>query len=472
LVQTEIAVKFKTTLVLLAVFAALLAVVLVFESKGKKDAAVKEKEEKLVDLAAADIRKIELKKEDGTIVLQKDDKGEWRLTAPLEAKADATEADGLLSSFSSLRIDRVVEKEAKDLKTYEIPKEEVALWVKGQDAPLRVLFGMENPLDKSLFAKREDDPRVVLISSTLKSTLDKKVFDFREKDIFKFTASDVKTIRAKAKGVSWEAAREGDGWLLRSPVRALADKSKVDTLLDDLSAIKAKEFLSEDKQAADIKKLGLEKPDYEVALSMPAANKDVVFSLHKEGDRSYAMTSQSNKIIAFEGSLIADLEKKVDDLREKKVVAFYSWEATKVSLKKAGWEFAAAKEKIKDEDKWFLATAAKDAADGTKIEDFIRKIEGLEAAAFVDNPKSLAEYGLDRPLAEIRVWTKGNDGKVAETGLLVGKEDKDKKQVVVKNLKLDYLFRVDSSFLQDFPKEAKDWKAEPPKPEDTGDRKK
>ena len=178
--------KFKTTLVLTAAFAVLLAAVLIFESKGRRETAAKEKADSLVDVAAPDVQKMDLKKEDGTISFARDDKGAWRITAPLEARADASEAEGLLSSFASLRFERVVDKTPADLKTYEIPREEVALWVKGKDAPVRVLIGMENPLDKSLFAKRADDPRVVLLSSSLKSTLDKRVFDFREKNVFKF----------------------------------------------------------------------------------------------------------------------------------------------------------------------------------------------------------------------------------------------------------------------------------------------
>jgi len=465
-------VRFKTTLILLAVFAGLLVVVLLFESKGKREEAVKEKKQKLVDVAAADVERIEFKKEDGTISFRKDGKGAWRITAPLEANADGAEVDGLLSGFSSLRIERVVEKEAKDLKAYEIPGREIALWVKGRAVPVRILVGMENPLDKSLYAKREDDPRLVLLSSSLKTTLDKKVFDFREKDIFKFETADVKTVRVRAKDVSWEAVREADGWLLKSPVRALANKSKVDTLLESLSALKAKEFLSETKDPEDVRKLGLGKPEYEVTLTMPTAKKDIVFSLHKDGDKSSVMTSQSNKIIAFDGSLLADLEKKTDELREKKVAQFASWEANRISVKEGLFELSALKEKVKDEEKWLLGTKAKDVADGAKIEELIRKIGGLEATAFIDNPKSLSEFGLDKPTAEVTVWTKAHDGKVGETRLLIGKEDKNKKQVVVKNVRLDYLFRVDASFLQDLPKGTKDWKAEPANPPDAGDKKK
>lgn len=458
--------KPRVTLILLGVFAVLLAAVLFFESRGKKEAAVKEKEGYLVDVAAADIRKIEVKKEDGDIVLEKDDKGDWRVTAPLQAKADAAEANGLAESFGKLRIDRVVEKEAKDLKTYDIPKRQVLLWVKGKDAPVTVLVGMENPLDNALFAKRAGDPRVVLISSSLKSTLDKKLFDYREKDVFKFDTAEAKSVRVEAGKVTWWAVRADGGWRFEAPVKALAEKSKIDSLVDALSTLKAKEFVSEDKSPADVKKFGLEKPEFEVTLSLPAANKDIVFAVHKEGDKTYAMTSEANKIILFEGTLTTDLERKVEDLRDKKTSDFTSWEAAKVTVRNGAFTLTAAKEKVKDEETWVLQTPAKDPADGPKIDAFLRKIESLEAAGFVDNPGSPAGYGLDKPAAEIHVWTKDAEGKLKETALAVGKEDAAKKQVFVRNAKLDYLFLVDPAFLQDLPKDAKDWKPEPAKPEE------
>ncbi|MEN6312468.1 MAG: DUF4340 domain-containing protein, partial [Acidobacteriota bacterium] len=206
--------KLKTTLLLLAAFAALLAAVLLFESKDRKAAAVKEKEGKLVDVASADVRKIELKREDGTITLEKDARGAWRLTAPIEAGADAAEVEGLLSALSSLRFERVVETNAVDLKAYGIPGREVSLWLKDGREPLRILVGMENPLDQSFFAKRDGDPRLVLLAGSLRSALEKKLIDLRDKEIFKFEAVVVKSVRVKAGDVFWEAVREGDGWLL------------------------------------------------------------------------------------------------------------------------------------------------------------------------------------------------------------------------------------------------------------------
>jgi hypothetical protein len=456
-------VKFRTTLLLLAAFVVLLGIVLFFDTKGEKKRTAEEKTNTLISLNSADIRKASLVRDGEALTLERDEAGPWRLTSPLQAAADDAEAGGFVDSLVSLRVERVVEKEAKDLAAYEIPKVEVALWVKGKDAPVRLLVGMENPLDKTFFAKREDDPRIVLLASTLKTALEKKVFDFRQKDVFKFNAADVKDVRVRAKSQAWQARREETGWFLKAPVAALAAKGKVDSLLDSLSGLRAKAFVAEAKTAEVLKKFGLEKPEYEVVLSLPTANQEIVFSLHQEGEAFYATTSLSTKVIAFEGTLLADLDRKADAMRETKVADLYSWEADKVVLKKGGLELTAVKEKVGEEDKWLLDPATKEEADRTKVEDFLRKIEGLEAAAFIDNPGPPAAYGLDAG-TEVRIRTKDAQGKVKETVLLVGKEDAEKKQVVVKNAQLDYLFRVDSSFLQDLPKERKDWKTGPPKP--------
>jgi hypothetical protein len=230
-------VRFKTTLLLLAVFVGLLAVVLLFDSRSKKKEAAEEKTNTLINLASADVRKASLVRGTETLTFERDEGGPWRLTSPIQAAADEVEVNGLVDAFTSLRIARGVEKEAKDPAAYEIPKTTVSLWTKGQEAPLRLLVGMENPLDKSLFAKRDDDPRIVLLSSTLKMTLDKKVFDFRQKDVFKFTAADVKGIRVRAKDVAWQAVREESGWFLKTPVAALAAMGKIDSLLDSLSGL-------------------------------------------------------------------------------------------------------------------------------------------------------------------------------------------------------------------------------------------
>ena len=151
--------KIKTTLILIVVFSALLAFVFLSDirEKGKPEQA-----EKLVDLAADDVEKIIFKTEAETITFTKDDEGDWLITDPLKAKADKYEVDRIAGDFAALDIDRVVEEEPADLEKYGIPQKEISLFFKDKEAPVKILVGMENPLDKKFFAQKEGEPKVVL----------------------------------------------------------------------------------------------------------------------------------------------------------------------------------------------------------------------------------------------------------------------------------------------------------------------
>jgi len=382
---------------------------------------------------------------------------EWLITEPTEAKGDKYEIDRLADEFSDLRIERTADEEPEDLGKYEIPKKEISLWLKDKENPVKILIGMENPLDNTFFAKRDDETRVVLIPSHLKSLMDKSLFDFRQKDIFRFETDEVKSVKLKAKKTLWEASKKEEEWFFKKPVGALANTSKIDNILTSLSNLKAKEFVSEEKKKEDIKKYGLESPDYEITLTMPLENQEVTFSLHKEEDKLYATTSLSLKIVEAEDYILSDLEKEAEELREKEVANFYSWEVNRLHLKKGDIDWQLTKDK---EDNWHFESPIEEEANKSKIQTFIRKIENLEADEFIDPPFILKDYGLDNPQAEVKIWWEDDEGKVKEITVLIGSEDKEAKNVMVKNERFDYLFRVDSAFLEDFPKDIKDWKPE------------
>lgn len=453
--------KFGRTMALLGAFLILLAAVLFFDARGRKRSAVRDKEGRLVDLASADLVKMSLKGGGAVLTFERDAKGDWTITGPLETGADAAEVGGLADGFSNLRIERVVATAPADLSTYGIPEKEVSLWVKGKDKPVRILVGMENPIDKTLFAMRDDDPRVVLVASSLKAVLDKKLFDFRRKDVLAFDKAGVSAIKVRSGAASWAASKKDGDWHLESPVAALAERSRVESLIDTLAALRAREFVAERRTPEDVRASGLEMPEYEVSLSMPAANEAIVIGLHKDGDKVFAMSSLVDKIVLVENAILGDLDRKPDEYREKKVAVFDSWDADRIAVTARGVSVTAAKERSGDTDKWLLESEGRPEADAAKVETFLREIGGLEAAEFIDAPKSLAEYGLDSPRAEIRIRTKDAEGKVRESTVLVGAEEKAKKQVVVKNAVLGYLFRVEATFLQDIPTDLKDWMASP-----------
>lgn len=446
--------RFKTTFVIFIIFLILLVLVYFFEFTGKRES---DEEEKLLALSSEDIQKISFKKENGVITFQKEKEGEWLITEPLEAKADEYVVDRLADNFSDLKIERLVEEEPENLEKYKIPQKEILLWFKDQEEPVKILIGMENPLDKTFFAKRADETKVVLIPSHLKNMMEKSVFDFRQKDIFKFDTNEVKSIKLRAKKTQWEASKQGEEWFFKKPVKALAKTSKIDDILRSLSNLKANEFISEEKESTEITKYGLDRPEYDITLIMPLANKEIRFSFCKEEDKLIATTSHSSKIIAAEDALLSDLEKEAKELREKEVANFNSWEVNKIYVKMRELVVKAAEG---EEDKWYFESKERKEADRSKIQTFIRKIESLEAKEFIDSPSNIKDYGLETPQGEIKLWIKENEEKSKEITIHIGIEDKEAKTVVVRNPRFKYLFRVDSSFMEDFPKEIKDWEKE------------
>ena len=449
--------KFKKTIFLFLAFVVLLAFVLLFEEfkGGEKESD----EDKLVSLSSDDVQKIMLKRNGEIITFQKTVNGDegWVITEPIEAKADKYEVDRLADNFSDLRIERVVEEEPDDVEKYEIPKKEITLWLKDREKPVKILVGAENPLDNTLFAKREDETRVVLIPSYLKDTMEKSLFEFRQKDIFRFETVDVKSMTLRAKEIQWEAEKKEEEWFFEKPVKALAIENKISGIIDSLSGLIAKEFISEEKQKEDLEKFGLDKPDYEIALSIPVKSQELTFSLHKKDEKLYATTSLSSKIIETEAVILSELEEEVLELREKEVANFYSWEVNRLHLKMGELDWELSKD---EENNWHFESPVQEEADNNKIQTFIRQIESLEAEEFIDPPLNLKDYGLDQPWGEIKIYVKTDEEETKETTVLIGSEDKEAKKVVVKNAGLDYLFRLDSSFLEEFPKEIQDWKPE------------
>ncbi len=442
--------KFKTTVILFILFVVLFTFVYFFEFRG---AGQEDAEHKLVNLSSEDVEKIDFKKGEESIRFQRD-KENWLITEPLEAKGDKYEVNRLADDFSDLRIERVVEEEPLDLDKYGFPQAEVSLYYKGKEEPIKILIGMENPLDKTFFAKREDEQRVVLIPSLLKSLLEKSIFDFRQKDIFRFETDQAKNIKLKSKEIQWEAEKEGEDWFLRKPVNAMAKKSQINDILYALSNLKAKEFVSEDKKDKEINDFGLSSPDYEVSIALPLENLQMTFSLHKKEDTVYATSSLTSKIIQVEDSVLSDLEKKVEEVRDKKISEFFTWEVGRLQIRSGNVSLTLIKD---EEDNWHFEGAQREEADKEKVQSFLRKIEGLEAEEFVDPPLNLEDYGLEEPQSEVKIWVKEEEEKTREIFILIGSEDSEAKKAFVKNTRFEYLFKVDSVFIEEFPQKMEDW---------------
>ncbi|MBN2198659.1 MAG: DUF4340 domain-containing protein [Candidatus Aminicenantes bacterium] len=443
--------KFKSTLILLGIAVVLLLVVLFLLPRKPAEESAGAQGPWVTDLKAEDVERIVIGGPE-TIGLRKDEKGDWLLETPLQAPADEFEVNRLAEDLSRLRAERVADEAPSDPSAYGIAGREVALWIKGRKEPIRIRVGDEHPVDGTLYARKDGEQRVLLLPASVKVHLEKTPFDLRKKDIFGFDTSKVDRISLRSRENAWEAARRDGEWFLETPVKSLADRYGLESVINSLSGLRAKEFVSEHKTDADLRACGLDEPDVEVGLSLPAEGREITFSLTRKDEKTFVATSSSEKIVSAESSVFTDLGRKPQELREKGVDVFNAWEVERLRVKSGKTELALSKD---EEGRWRFDSGGE--ADGSKVESFLRRVDGLQAAEFIDRPGLAASYGLDNPRAEIVIGVKDFEGKAREVILLVGAVNEEKKQAVIKNPRLGYLLRVDSSFLDDIPASAEDW---------------
>jgi len=442
--------KFRTTLYLFIAFVILLAFFLLSESVFKKE----KKEDKLVDRSSEEVTEIILTRGEETIHFVKEDEDNWLIKEPLTAAADRYEVNRLADDFSSLKLERVVEEAPNDLKKYGLPNKEITLKFKDK-TEVKIEIGEENPLDNTLFAKRSDEERVVLLPSFIKTALDKKLIDFRKKDIFSLATDEVKEIKVEGPQTKWEAEKKDDEWWLTSPLQSLAEASQISNILYSLSSLKAKEFLSEEKNEEKLRRYGLANPQYKIKLQLPQKEQELTVYLTKQDDTLYATSTATSKIISAEDTITSDLDKKIEELREKEIAVFYTWEVKGLKLKTKELDISLQKNDAND---WLFEPSGKK-ADNEKIENFIRQVESLETDSFIDPPFKLKEYGLEQPQTEFTLLVEEGENKTKEITIQVGQiQEKDgEKTAYLRNTRLNYLFQVKADFLEKLPPQKEDW---------------
>ena len=449
--------KGRTTLLLAAAFLALLAVVLFIDRKetGGTDAA----EGKLADVVAENVEEITFKNASGKVILARTGSDDWTIREPLETPADPVEVSSLLYALSDLRIERTVEAENGDPQKYGIPAAEIGLKMKGSDPAVTILLGAENPVGGTFYARKDGDPRIVLLPSSLKSSLSKTFFDFRRKDVFRFDTGDVTRIEVSSGDIRWTARKDGEEWFLESPVAALAKETEISSLLDGLAGLRAAEFSVENKKAGDPAQAGLDRAEATVRLGFPSPRKDLIFAFQSVGGKTLATNSDSPLIVVPVVDPTADLKRTADAYRETRIAPFNSWEVAGLAVKSGGVNLDLARS---DDGVWTFLAGGKGEADREKVNAFLQKIERIEADGFIDRPDPPSRYGLDKPRAEVTIRTKSPGEAATEKSvtLLVGAPDRDGK-TVARNTRFDYLYKIDGTWLDDLPQKTADWMAIP-----------
>jgi hypothetical protein len=182
---------------------------------------------------------------------------EWRLSSPVDARADFSIIDGVISQLSQARMKSIVAADgSQEAAKYGLDRPQATVVVGTGSSRATLAIGGTSP-DGALFARDMTRPAVFTVETTLLDSVKKKPEDVRQKMLFEFRSYSAinidithgpeafqfaKVIAAPPADAS--AAPTPDAWKQTKPAAKDIDLTRMTDFLVDVANLKAESFVS------------------------------------------------------------------------------------------------------------------------------------------------------------------------------------------------------------------------------------
>ena len=427
--------SFKRTLIAAIVFAVLLGVYL-YDSDRRSAKETKETlDARVLQMGADNLDSLSIKTLEGEFQLVKDkpeaddEEGVWRLTEPIEAKADAAAVTSLINSLDSAEKRKPFEVESEEnLAEYGLDEPEATLQAQAtSDGTIDTLsIGLQGVGFNDYYANLETNKNeVFLVTSSLKSGLEKDLYDLRDKTILGFDTDEATSITLQAAEGKLEADKAGGAWKLDGAVKDYADRNALEDMLRKVQTGKAADFV-DGADAIARASFGLDNPSIRLAVAMGENAEERVLLVgdqHPEDTRYYAKVEDADQVFLIPEDVHDELAAEFEGYRTKKLFprtkGAYDVVYLKVIMDRGAYALN------KEGGDWKFADEPDAFVDRQKVQDLIAIYAGLRIEKFVTDDAATSDtlkYGFDNPALEIVLANK--DKSIRET-VKIGKFDKD-----------------------------------------------
>jgi hypothetical protein len=242
---------------------------------------------------------------------------DWAIVAPISARADFSVVEQLITRLGTAPMTAIEADAAADLKPYGLDAPSATATVSAGSARATLVLGANAPEGKTgVFAKDASRPLVALVGADLSTDVKKTVDDLRRKDVFDFRSFNTTRLELrrgtdvfvfeKVKGAGKDAA---DKWRRTSPTAGDVDAGKMETLLSNLSNLRAQSF-------ADAKtKTGLDAPAVTVTARYDESNKTDAVSFGRAGSDVFASRGDEPGAARIEAPAFDEALKALDAVK-------------------------------------------------------------------------------------------------------------------------------------------------------------
>jgi len=341
----------KRSLIILLAVLVLLAGTYAFLASRPQDTNEPDKSEPAIEISKLDrskIKRITLKNSkidelvfelETRVVEEEGEDGEketseetvWVSKKPYPVELAQSTVSDLISSFSSLNAEMIVEENSEDLAKYGLDKPSATATAELDDGTKVTLFlGNKTAEGSTFYLMKDGDTKVYTVRSAYAQRLNSSLSDFRDKSLAEIDITNLNYMLLTGEGrrdleivttdnlPNKEDAYGYSTLFMTKPfkrVRAV-DMTKLNPILEQMAVLSIKDFV--DDHPTDLAKYGLDNPKLHLVLKdANDSTLDLYFGNSLEDGTIYFKTGDSDAVYLMDESAIASLDFQPMDISDK-----------------------------------------------------------------------------------------------------------------------------------------------------------
>ncbi len=444
----------RTTVVLFAVALLLGAFVYFYEIRGgeqRKEAELTAS--KLFPGIEADgVDRISLVTSDDVAARVERRDGLWRVIEPVDFPGDAVSLDGISSTLAQLSSEGAIDQpQSADIYGLGEQVQEFRFAVGDVEHTLRI--GDKTPVGANTYVATSESDKVFMLPSWRVNSLRKSLDDLRDRRPIHFDRNSITRLHARWPGGGVVVEKRDDVWWIVDPIEGRADASTLETLLSDLSFLRADGFVDDPPPDAET---GLDRPEFAVELETDSADQETPLHLAMgavlDGKVRLVRGAQSALYRVAEQRL-GDFPRALLTYRFKELASFVESEAASFELAFDDPAHESLEIRGQRSDQGWESSPEAMAAD--KAADMLAELSRLKAIDILADFMGEAELralGLAPPHVKLRVFGAADEG--AEPPLLaevhLGQVDPER-GIVAKTPDRPTVYRIPHSLAEHLP---------------------
>jgi hypothetical protein len=259
---------------------------------------------RIINLKSDDIKRIDIhRNQTETIGLVKLDSGDWQVAENPVLPGDSGIISSVLSAVSTLDSERIVQDKPADLSAYGLAKPAVEADIATKDGKTtKLMLGDSTPSNSSIYAMIGGDSRLFTVASSIKTTLDKPAPGFADKKLFSFGFDFPKQVVMKLGGKDYKIEYNGDDWKVNG---TKMDATSVQSVIARIRDLDGTSFVA----------TGADKKDVEFTITAANGKRMEHVELTKSGKDYIGRRDNRPALYVVSDTLIADLQKYINDIK-------------------------------------------------------------------------------------------------------------------------------------------------------------